>query len=86
MKPKTVSLKISNCQDCPHHKDIPSPPTGDSFDMVDLDTICTLLGGPKGGKHITGSNRPWEVRRNCAVPDWCPLTAKPKKVSRKQKG
>lgn len=67
-RPKTVSLKITNCLDCPHHNQKPSPPTGDSFDMVDVDTFCTLE-----GRNISVSDRPWQVRENCAVPKWCPL-------------
>lgn len=69
---KTVTLKLTNCQDCPHHKNVQSPYTGDSFDMVDEDTICTLA----QERIVTASNRPWEVRRNSTIPDWCPLTKK----------
>ena len=93
---KSVTLKITNCQDCPHHKNHQSLPTGDSFDMCDEDTVCTHpdiiakgytndgWGEKVKGRCITGSNRPWQIRKGCEpVPKWCPLvkTRKPKEKS-----
>jgi hypothetical protein len=79
-KPKTVALKIANCLDCPHHKKVTALYTGDSFDMIDEDVVCTLAKGQHRsqdgiikGRCITGSNRPWQSRAQCAVPTWCPL-------------
>jgi len=65
----TITLEITNCQDCPNHKNVPSSSTGDSFDMIDQDTVCTLA----NNREITVANRPWEIRRNSEIPDWCPL-------------
>lgn len=81
-KMKTVSLKISNCLDCPHHKKVTSTYTGDSFDMGDVDVVCTLSNGthqgqdgPFKGRAISVSDR-WAKRSECVVPKWCPLTKK----------
>jgi hypothetical protein len=84
-KEKSVSLKITNCLDCPHHKKITSQYTGDSFDMADEDVICTLAnGGPHRGAHetvkgrmIVGSER-WNLRKYTTVSTWCPLTRRTK--------
>ncbi len=81
-KLKTVSLKIDNCLDCPHSKKVTSCYTGDSFDMADQDVVCTLAPGSHKsqdgvikGKAITVSER-WNLRKECVVPKWCPLTKK----------
>lgn len=83
-KLKTVSLKIMNCLDCPHHKKVTSTYTGDSFDMSDEDVVCTLADGQHRsqdgiikGRAVSLSERwPKRQREECAVPTWCPLTKK----------
>lgn len=76
-----VTLKIDNCLDCPHHKIITSTYTGDSFDMMDEDVVCTLAKGSHRGQHETVKGRavsvserwPRRQREECVVPKWCPL-------------
>ena len=77
-----LTLKISNCLDCPHVKTVSSPYTGDSFDMCDEDVVCTMANGrhqyrdgTMKGKAIVVSER-WRLREQCKVPTWCPLTKK----------
>jgi hypothetical protein len=84
---KTVTLKLTNCLDCPHHKVITSTSTGDSFDMGDVDVVCTLARGTHRGQFevvkgraITLGDR-FVKRSECAIPTWCPLT---KKTNRKK--
>jgi hypothetical protein len=85
-KPKAVTLKITNCLDCPHHKKVTSTYTGDSFDMADIDVVCTLANGSHQsrdgitkGRAVLVSER-WRVREQCVVPTWCPLTAKKRPI------
>lgn len=80
--PNTVTLKISNCLDCPHHKIVPAV-AFDSFDMVDEDVICLKSEGSHKSRYethphkaVTISNRPWQTRKECSVPVWCPLKKK----------
>jgi hypothetical protein len=77
---KTVSLKLDNCLDCPHHKVITSQYTGDSFDAGDVDVVCTLADGTRPARtHQRQGHqrqRPVRERSECAVPPWCPLTKK----------
>jgi len=75
-----ATLKLTNCLQCPHHKQITSKYTDDSFDMVDVDTVCTLAKGKVSGAHetlkgraISVSDRPWQAKANCDIPKWCPL-------------
>jgi hypothetical protein len=80
----SVTLKIDNCLDCPKHKVITSTYTGDSFDMGDVDVVCTLAEGSHRGQHETVKGRAISVgdrfakRSECEVPKWCPLKKKKK--------
>ena len=76
---RTATLTITNCLDCPHHKVITSRYTGDSFDMGDVDVVCTLAEGVHTGqcerikgRAVTAGDR-YAKRVECAVPVWCPL-------------
>jgi hypothetical protein len=81
-------LTLDNCLDCPHHKVITSPYTGDSFDMGDVDVVCTLASGSHRGQHETLKGRPISVsdryakRSETTIPKWCPL---PQGRARKKK-
>jgi hypothetical protein len=73
------TLKLENCLDCPHHKVITSEYTGDSFDMGDVDVVCTLANGTHKGAHerikgraISVSDR-FAKRSETKIPKWCPL-------------
>lgn len=83
--PNVVNLTIANCQDCPFHRNVTTQYTGDSFDMVDEDTLCVHPVSAASryaeraayvdvrGRVVTGSNRPWQIRKESTVPAWCPL-------------
>lgn len=70
-----VTLTIVNCLDCPFHKNVPSPPTGDSFDQADEDTICTKA---KNRKIAVANRFHSQMRKECVVPKWCPLAKRKK--------
>ena len=78
----TALLKIDNCLDCPHSKEIQDPSSGDSFDWNDVSLCCTKtpLSRPEKtdrgevvpGRRIIAYER--VIRRSeAAVPTWCPL-------------
>jgi hypothetical protein len=79
----TITLKITNCLDCPHHKRYPSV-IFDSWDLADEDVVCTkapgnhkIRGGTVKGKAVSVSERYETQRREeCEVPKWCPLLKK----------
>lgn len=78
-KPISVSLKLTNCLDCPHHKLHRAMPTGDSWDAHDVDVVCSLAAdthtcgdGKVKGRAISVSDR-YAKREECNVPTWCPL-------------
>lgn len=75
-------LAITNCLDCPYHKEIRDPGSDDSFDMVDTSILCTKMPEVKptdwkwkhfGFKYVSASERPWRHRKYCDIPKWCPL-------------
>lgn len=85
---KKKLIEITSCKQCPHLKQITSPYTGDSFDMMDVDSICTnpklkrnkYHGSHKGqfeavdGRALTVSDRPWQADKILkTIPSWCPL-------------
>ena len=79
----SITLKIENCLDCPHHKTLPDP-GADSFDAMDEQVVCTLTKAlpdaypnpyGEGFRPILRAER-WNIREQCSVPDWCPLIKK----------
>ena len=66
---KTVKLAISNCMDCPHHDVQRDPDPDDSFCSDDVKVVCQ-----KAKRNITVACRPYNMRKECPVPEWCPLT------------
>jgi len=87
-KTNVVFQKIENCLDCNFHKLIPDPDPNDWFCDDDESVVCTKTLNPDRNDHseyasdrnvnrsITCSSRPYQTRRDCAVPDWCPLLGK----------
>lgn len=69
VKKRVALLRILNCLDCPKHKELTAPSTGDSFDAGDTEIVCT----EKGNRLISGGDRSWKHRDYCDVPSWCPL-------------
>lgn len=79
-----ISIKISKCSDCPHHKVINDADPFDSFNMDDVAIVCLKKENPKidtssyyrsdasPNKVIAASLRPYEIKK-VKIPNWCPL-------------
>lgn len=65
---KGVILKLDNCMDCPHHRVYSDPDPDDWFCDDDEKVVCS-----KVKRNITIACRPHHKRRECEIPDWCPL-------------
>lgn len=63
-----VLLEIKNCLDCPHHEVQNDPDPLDWFCDDDIKVFCK-----KKKKNITVACRPYNLRKESKVPDWCPL-------------
>lgn len=80
-KVNTVTFKITNCLDCPHHKRLPDPGE-DSFDAMDIQVVCTLTPDEDKFNRFGEGKRPilraerWRIREQCSIPNWCPLLGK----------
>lgn len=69
----TALLPINNCLDCPHHQTQRDPDPDDWFCADDEKVVCL-----KTKRTITNGCRPYQTRKECSVPSWCPLIeAKP---------
>jgi len=81
-----MSDAIENCIDCPHHVVVNDPEPGDWFCDDDVAVLCVKLpninpsddthwasGKPWPHAKVTQSCRPYNIRRECVTPDWCPL-------------
>ena len=79
-------LIIINCMDCPHHVVVMDPDPSGWFNDDDEAVLCRLTKGNGTSPArcsivtweflpITVSCRPHQKRRECTVPDWCPLRA-----------
>ncbi len=76
----TVTPEIKNCVDCPHHAVRPDPDPDDWFNDDDVLVICTRAPVNKGGqyKRVTSACRPYNIRKECEIPNWCPLKTEEK--------
>ncbi len=63
-----VKLTIKNCMDCPFHQVEMDPDPDDWFCDDDVKVVCK-----KANKNITVACRPYNTRRECDIPNWCPL-------------
>lgn len=63
-----VSLKLTNCMDCPHHRVEADPDPDDWFCDDDIKVVCT-----KADRNITVACRPYNTRKESDIPEWCPL-------------
>ncbi len=81
-----ISERASNCVDCPRHAVVPDPDPTDWFCEDDVAVLCGLAENPKDdpskswkygvvwpNRAVTVSCRPYNVRKECVAPDWCPL-------------
>lgn len=85
-------LEIENCMDCPHHEVIADPDPDDSFCMDDCAVICKQAIDTEkvdfSSRHAADHSiyrktavacRPYNLRNESDVPEWCPLLKKKKK-------
>lgn len=63
------TITIENCQDCPHHENRMDPDPDDWFCDDDMKVVCTLT----RNKEVTVACRPYNLRKESGVPEWCPL-------------
>jgi hypothetical protein len=71
VRKKSVTLKLINCIDCPFHEVQPDPDKNDWFNDDDVKVVCK-----KKKKNITVACRPYNTRKECEIPNWCPLVKK----------
>ena len=64
-----VKLEIENCMDCPDHSVRPDPDPDDWFCDDDEKVVCAH-GGQE--RTITCACRPYNKRKECEIPPWCP--------------
>jgi len=50
MAKKSVNLKITSCDQCPHHGLERDPSSGDSFDWQDESLVCYMAGNHKDAR------------------------------------
>jgi hypothetical protein len=72
-----VHLSITNCVDCPKHSVRPDPDPNDWFCDDDVKVVCTA----SQNKEITVACRPYNTRKECTIPKWCPLRKQEKKTA-----
>jgi len=72
-----IELDIKNCLDCPHHEVRPDPDPLDSFCQDDQKVVCKKA---KNERAIVVAERPYNLRRECKVPSWCPLLTRKKRA------
>lgn len=61
-------MKINNCTDCKHHNIYPDPDPGDCICDDDVKVVCALT-----DKKITYACRPYNVKKESKIPNFCPL-------------
>ena len=63
-----ATFTITNCMDCPNHRVLPDPDPSDWFNDDDKKVGCAIT-----CKNITVACRPYNKRKECSIPNWCPL-------------
>lgn len=63
-----MSNTYANCIDCPNHIVLPDPDPYDWFCDDDVKVVCT-----KAKRQITCACRPYNIREESVIPDWCPI-------------
>ena len=82
-------MSYENCMNCPDHLVVPDPDPSDGFEDDDVAVVCTLSKRPiregtdyavdrQPFRSITVGCRPYNTRKECACPDWCPLKKRSK--------
>jgi Fe-S-cluster containining protein len=67
---KEITSK-KTCIDCPSHEVLSDPDPYDWFCDDDVNVVCK-----KNGKNITVACRPYQIRKECEIPEWCPINIK----------
>ena len=62
-----MDIKIDNCVDCSSHIVSRDPDPNDWFNDDDVKVTCDI-----NKKQITSSCRPYNIRKECDIPTWCP--------------
>jgi hypothetical protein len=62
-----MEIKINNCMDCLSHQVFLDPDPNDWFCDDDVKVICSV-----NNRQITGACRPYNTRKECDIPTWCP--------------
>lgn len=65
---QTKTTVIKNCTDCPFHQVMPDPDPNDWFCDDDVKVLCK-----KSNRLITSACRPYNVKKECDIPEWCEL-------------
>ena len=77
---------MKNCLDCDNHKIIADPDPDDWFCDDDKAVVCKISTNPKqdlsskwksdhhANRSVTRSCRPYNLREESTVPEWCPLS------------
>lgn len=66
-------FKPTNCMDCPFKKVFRDPDPDDWFNDDDEGVECTKM-----KRNVTTACRPYNKRKECETPVWCPLPVAPK--------
>ncbi len=66
-----MTVTITNCIDCAHHKVQHDPDPLDWFNDDDVKVVCRKV--KQGHSAITTACRPYNIRKECEIPKWCPL-------------
>ena len=64
-------MEKENCMDCGYHRVYSDPDLEDWFCDDDEKVVCTKI-----NKNITVACRPYNKRKECETPEWCPLLNK----------
>ena len=67
----TITLKINNCSECPHHEVLPDPDPDDWFNDDDVKVVCKKT--KRKDNVITTACRPYNIKKETDIPKWCPL-------------
>jgi hypothetical protein len=83
--------EYKNCTECPAHKIVSDPDPHDWFCDDDCAVVCQHTKSRAkrhkrfgGFRTITSACRPYEVKKECTVPDWCPLKVVKVKANQKK--
>ena len=65
---KTEKKRYLNCVNCPDHEVQSDPDPNDWFCDDDIKVVCRA----SKNKTITVACRPYNIKKECEVPKWCP--------------